>query len=121
MTVDIPYPKNKADFTKRFGFNAYWAGKNHHQRRRDADEMHDMMIAALHAAHIRRKPVTYPVDVTFLWDDRLDIDNHAAMGKCFLDAMKGFVVLDDSKRYVKSVKHQIWEGGRIRVIVEEAK
>lgn len=121
MTVDIPYPKNKADFTKRFGLNAYWAGKHHQQRRRDADELHEMMIAALYIAHIRKKPVTYPVDVTFMWDDMLDVDNHAAMGKCFLDAMRGFVILDDSKRYVRSVKHQVWEGGRIRVIVEEAK
>lgn len=121
IVVDIAYPRQKAEFTKRFGLNAYWSGKDHHDRRRDAEELHAMMTAALYLAKVRRKPVDYPVDVTFLWDDRLDVDNHAAMGKCFLDAMRGHVVRDDSKRYVKSVKHQVWEGGRIRVIVEEAK
>ena len=60
-----------------------------------------------------------PVSITFLWDDGLDVDNHAAMGKAFVDAMKGYLIKDDDRRYFTEVHHGFWESGSIMVIVEE--
>lgn len=38
MTIEftVPYPVRKSAWTKRYGLNAYWAGKNHHVRAADA-------------------------------------------------------------------------------------
>ena len=107
----IPYPptkKGKSVFCKRFGLNAYYAGKHWSARKRDAEELHWMTRSAMR-----------PVDVTFLWDDRLDIDNHAVLGKAIVDGMKGYILQDDNRRYVRRVCHEFWDGGEIQVEVRE--
>lgn len=117
----IPYPPTKAGkvaWNKRFGLNAYWSGKHYRQRAKDAQDIHSLTILALKKARIKKEPFTGPVKLTFLWADGMDIDNHAALGKMILDALKGWVVKDDSPRWVKEVTHKYWGGDYIRVIVE---
>lgn len=53
--------------------------------------------------------------VRFYWDDGLDCDNHAVLGKAFLDAMKGYILPDDNRKWVKMVSHEFWDGGAIKV------
>jgi len=60
-----------------------------------------------------------PFVITFYWDDRLDIDNHAYIGKMIVDALKGWVITDDNKRRFKGVSHWYHNERCIRVIVEE--
>jgi Holliday junction resolvase RusA-like endonuclease len=122
MVFDIPYPltkKGKSAWAGRFGLNAYYAGKHWAARKKDAEELHQICRLSMKKAGI--KPTIYkrPVKIMFLWDDGLDIDNHAVMGKAFVDAMKGYVLKDDSRRYVVGVAHEFWDGEAIRVIVEE--
>lgn len=120
MIFDIAYPgtkKGMAVWNKRFGLNAYYAGKHWSQRKKDAEDLHMICRAAMSRAGIKQKAFEYPVEVRFYWDDGLDVDNHAAMGKAFLDAMKGRLIHDDTRRWVKRVSHEFWSGGRIRVEV----
>lgn len=45
MKFTIPYPptkREKAAWNKRYGLNAYYAGKHWSQRRRDAEELHTL-------------------------------------------------------------------------------
>ena len=49
----------------------------------------------------------------------LDIDNHAIMGKMIVDAMKGRVIEDDSRRWVKGVCHYFHDGDYISVEIRE--
>ena len=60
-----------------------------------------------------------PVKVRFYWDDGLDCDNHAVLGKAFLDAMKGYILPDDNRKWVKMVSHEFWDGGAIKVEIME--
>lgn len=102
----IPYPptKNgKSDFCQRFGLNAFYSGKKHWVRSKDANDLHLLAWAAMRKAGIRKDPLTVPVEVRFYWNDCLDLDNHAVMGKAFLDAMKGYIVLDDNRKWVRKV------------------
>lgn len=120
MTFTIPYPQTKqgkAAWNRRFGLNAYYAGKPWPVRRRDAEELHTVALLAMRKAHIRRQPVTGPVEIVFRWNDGLDIDNHAAMGKAFVDAMKGYLLPDDNRRWFRRVVHDFWDGDCIRVEV----
>lgn len=117
----IPYPPTKAGksaFCRRFGLNAYYAGKNHYVRKRDADELHLLAWASMRKAGIRKEPVTGPVEIRFYWNDGLDVDNHAVMGKAFLDAMKGYIIRDDNRKWVRKVSHAFWKGNDILVEVE---
>jgi len=112
----IPYPPTKdgkSTFCRRFGLNAYYSGKDYHARKRDADELHLLAWAAMKKAKIRKQPFTVPVEVRFYWNDGLDVDNHAVMGKAFLDAMKGYIVQNDNRKWVRKVSHEFWDGNEI--------
>lgn len=118
VSFDIPYPPTKAAKTawnKRFGLNAYYSGKHYQARRKDAEELHWIARAAMKKARIRKEFVPWPVEIIFRWNDGLDCDNHAALGKAFVDAMKGYILPDDNRRYVQRIVHEFWDGDCIRV------
>ena len=120
ISFTIPYPPTKAGkaaWNRRYGLNAYYAGKHYQQRKRDAQELHAVTWAALKKAKVRKQFVESPVEVRFYWQDGLDIDNHAVIGKAVVDALKGWVLPDDSPRWVRKVSHEFWNGGEIRVEV----
>ena len=57
IRFNIPYPptkKGKSAFCRRFGLNAYYSGKHWAQRKKDADELHALTLAALKQARVRR-------------------------------------------------------------------
>lgn len=118
----IPYPptkKGKSLFCKRFGLNAYYAGKHWAQRKKDAEELHMLARAAMNRAHVKRRVADKPVEICFFWDDGLDADNHAVLGKAVVDAMKGILIKDDNRRCVVKVSHEFWDGEEILVEVKE--
>lgn len=120
MIFEILYPptkKSRSVWNKRFGLNAYYAGKHWSARKKDADELHMIARSAMNRAGIKNRLVKVPVQVQFFWDDNLDIDNHAAIGKAVLDSMKGFIIPDDNRKWVKKVSHEFWDGGKILVKV----
>ena len=96
------YPKG---FAKRFGMNSLYAGKHWAVRKADADFWHNAVALALHKQNIRRRCFEKPVEITFYWDDRLDLSNAAYAAKCIEDGLKGWIITDDSKRYVKAIHH----------------
>lgn len=115
----IPYPKNRARFTKEYGLNAYYAGVHWSVRKKRADAWHWIVRQELQQQKIRRELFAHPVVISFFWDDRMDIDNHAFIAKCTVDALKGYLLQDDSRAYVKEVRHAFWEQGMIGVQIEE--
>lgn len=122
MTFTIQYPlgkKGKSDFCRRFGLNAYYEGKHWGQRKKDAEELHAMAAAAMRRAKIPQRLFERPVKVKFYWDNGLDVDNHAVIGKCVVDAMKGRILHDDNRKWLRGVSHEVWNGGCIRVEICE--
>lgn len=122
ITFEIPYPptkKGKAAWNKRFGLNAYYSGKVWQQRKRDAEELHALAQLSMRKAHIRRQMFTTPVELRFLFNDRLDCSNHAVIVKAVEDAMKGWVIKDDNRQYVQRIITEFWDGDTIRVEVTE--
>lgn len=118
----IPYPKSKAgqkQWSKNYGVNAYYAGKHWSIRKRDAEFWHVLSRSCMDSQDVRRVPFKRPVVIVFHWNDRLDIDNHAIMGKMIVDAMKGRVIEDDSRRWVKGVCHYFHDEDFIGVEVRE--
>ena len=55
IRFEIQYPqgkKGKSSWNRRFGMNAYYAGKSWPERKRDAEELHMIARAAMHRAGI---------------------------------------------------------------------
>jgi hypothetical protein len=110
----ISYPKSKAGqkhWSKEYGMNAYYAGKHWSARKRDAEFWHMMVRSCMNDQDVRRVPFKRPVVITFHWNDRLDLDNHAVMGKMIVDAMKGRLIQQDSRKWVKGVSHAFHDRG----------
>ena len=118
----IYYPKNKAEmrkWTSEYGMNAYYAGKHWSKRKADAEFWHLMTCSAMNRQEVRRRPFGKPVEISFLWNDRLDIDNHAIMGKMIVDAMKGRLINDDNRAWLKGVCHYFHNEDYILVRIRE--
>lgn len=102
----IRYPASDAGrklWAKRFGANAYYAGKHWAQRREDAEFWHGLVRAEMNRQNVRETPFRKPVAITFYFNDRLDCSNHCIMVKLIEDAMKGRLITDDNRRYVKGI------------------
>lgn len=118
----IPYPPTKkglAAWNKRFSLNAYWSGKHYRARAQDARDIHSLVILALRQGRVKKQPFKGPAEIIFRWDDRLDCSNHAALGKMIEDALKGYIIQDDSPRWVRKITHEFWDGGKVEVEVRE--
>lgn len=122
IRFEIPYPRTKQgkiDWNRRFGLNAYYAGKHWGERKRDAEELHALTHWALRKWKVPRRMSKGPVELRFLFDDGLDCSNHAVIVKAVEDAMKGWVIEDDNRRCVQRITTEFWDGGGIRVEVRE--
>ena len=104
-------PAGKKDWNKRFSDNAYYAGKHWGKRKKDADYWHNMVRACMDRQGVRKRPFEKPVEILLFWNDRLDVDNHSIMGKMIVDAMKGRLLQQDSKKWVRSVTHTFHDRG----------
>lgn len=118
----IPYPHTKAGckaWSKRFGLNAYWSGKHWAQRKDDADFWHMLVRSEMNRQNVRRRPFERPVCISMYFNDRLDCSNHAIYFKMIEDAMKGRIIQDDSRRWVKGCEVYFHDEDYIRVEVRE--
>ena len=118
----IYYPKSKSEqkrWAKEYSMNAYYAGKHWSRRKEDAEYWHLLTRSALNRQEVRKTPFEKPVVITILWNDRMDIDNHAVMGKMIVDAIKGRLINDDNRRWVKGVCHFFHDEDYILVTIKE--
>ena len=103
----IYYPKNqkiKSQWSKQYGMNAYYAGKPWQVRRQDAEFWHYLTRSEMNKQGVRKRPFENPVILTFYFNDRLDLSNHGMYIKLIEDGMKGRLIADDSRRYVKGIE-----------------
>ena len=80
----IPYPrsdKERKRWNREYGLNAYYAGKQWSKRKDDAALWHALTRSALSRQGLTKARVQGPVQIVYRWNDGLDIENHAAMGK----------------------------------------
>ena len=112
VTITLPYP---AEYSK-YGLNAYYSGKHWGRRKKDRDYWHDLVLLE---TPWNRPPLRSPVKLTFYWNDRLDLSNHAIMAKLIEDGLKGRIIVDDSRKYVQEITHKWHSEKCIKIVVEE--
>ena len=118
----IDYPPTKAGKTawnRRYGLNAYYAGKHWAVRQKDAEYWHTITRAAV--KECIKKPVMFdkPVVIEAYFNDNMDASNHAAILKMVEDSLKGLLIHDDNRRYVKGVSMFFHTEDYIKVILRE--
>lgn len=90
-----------------------------HSSKKDAEYWHYLVRAELRRQGVKPRVFKHPVYITFYHNDGLDIDNHAAVGKMVVDALKGVLIADDDRKHFAGVRHLFWDGSGIRVEIEE--
>ena len=121
-SFEIQYPNTKggkAQWSKRFGLNAFWAGKCWQARKTDADYWHKLVSYEMDRQDVRKFPFKNPVILTFYFNDRLDCSNHAIYVKLIEDSMKGRVIQDDNRTWVHGVEMYFHDDDCIRVVARE--
>jgi len=116
VILNIPYPSN---YARLYGMNSLYAGKHWAVRKRDAEFWHTLVTMQLRSQNVPQKCFDKPVEITFRWNDRMDLSNEAYAAKMIEDALKGWVITDDSKKYVKAIHHLTHKENYISVEVEE--
>ena len=111
MIIQIPYPKRKSEWSE-YGLNAYYAGKHWSKRKQDALFWHWLVRKYAPRAMIKGE-----VGILFKWNDNLDLSNHAVMGKMIEDALIGYLIQGDSRKYVKKITHEWHDQDYIEVQV----
>lgn len=120
LKIDYPNtPAGKKQWMKQFGANAYYAGKFWAQRKKDADYWHAMVRACMDRQGLRKRPFERPVVITMYFNDRLDCSNHSVMFKMIEDGMKGRLIHDDSRKWVKGNEIYFHDEDYIKVVVRE--
>lgn len=95
MTFEIPIKVNS-----RLGLNSLYAGKHWSVRKKEADEVHFIVKNVVRKLK-GVKPFNEPVEIKIRYNTRLDIDNTGYITKLLIDSLKGYIIIDDDKRFIK--------------------
>lgn len=104
--------------TSEWGMNKVYAGKHWSVRKTQAHQMHLIVRAAIRQQIKKPMMYTQPVSVRIRYDSRLDIDNHGYLAKLIIDGMKGVLIEEDDRRYVKQLVQEFHSMGKDRIFVE---
>ncbi len=104
-------------FSKQFSLNAIYAGKHYRARQKDSNFWHSTVHAELMRQNVPQRMSDNPVTITFYWNDGLDCSNHAYIAKMVEDALKGWIIHDDNRKFVKKIVHEFYDGDCITVLV----
>ena len=121
MKFQIPYPPKSemAAWNKEYGLNSIYVGKHWTKRNADSEFWHNLVYLYLKQQKIAKKPFEKPVHIIFRWNDNLDLSNHAYESKLIEDGIKGYLIKDDSKKYVKGISHFFHDENYIEVELQE--
>lgn len=103
-----------------FSLNAVYGGIHWARRRHQAKQIHELVGLELRRQLIPHHLATVPVSVHFSWNSNLDLDNHGYLAKLIIDGLKGYVIKDDSKPYIKGISHEYWDGPGVSVTVMDS-
>lgn len=90
----------------KLSLNRIYGGIHWGIRKKQSQKIHEAVRLSLQAQNIPKEPFKSPVDIVFRWGSKLDLDNHGYIAKLIIDGMKGYLLKDDSKRYINSIKYE---------------
>lgn len=102
----------------KWGMNSIYAGKHWSERKKQAQEVHLLVRAAIRKQNRNVRIFREPVSVSIWYNSRLDIDNHGYLAKLIIDGMKGVLIQDDDRRYVMELHQYFHEKDKRLIFVE---
>ena len=107
------------EVTGEWGLNKLYAGVHWSKRKHQAEQIHGLVQTTLKQKRIPRKTFSKPVSVRISYNSRLDIDNHGYLSKLIIDGLKGYLIEDDRRKYIRALHQCFWSGEGVLVEVFE--
>lgn len=105
----------------KLSLNSIYANCHWTKRKKDADKMHKLVKYSIIEQLGKPQIFDKPVEIFLYFNTRLDVSNTAYAAKLIEDALKGVLITDDSKIYVKAIHLGIWTKEGVLVKVREYK
>lgn len=100
----------------KWGLNSIYSGKHWKNRKKEAVQVHDAVFWTLKYLKIKKELFQKPVVISIKYNSKLDIDNHGYISKMIVDGLKGYLIQDDTRKFVKELRQSFWDD--IGVLVE---
>mgnify|MGYP005787302739 CR=1 FL=1 len=107
------------EVTGEWGLNKLYAGVHWSKRKHQAEQIHGLVQTTLRQKRIPRKMFSKPVSVRISYNSRLDIDNHGCLSKLIIDGLKGYLIEDDRRKYIRALHQCFWSGEGVLVEIFE--
>ena len=105
--------------SSKLSLNSVYSSNHWTIRKRQAEEIHTLVKLELLSKRIPRKIFDNPIRINFYWNSMLDLDNHGYLAKLIIDGFKGYLIHDDTKKYVQEIHHSYWLGKGVKIEISE--
>lgn len=105
--------------SRTWGMNGVYSQSKHWNiRTKQAAQVHTLVKAQIRSVNRNVRKFDKPVSVRIFYNSRLDIDNHGYLAKLIIDGMKGILIEDDNRRFVRSLYQGFHSGDANLILVE---
>ena len=105
--------------SSKLSLNSVYSSNHWTIRKRQAEEIHTLVKLELLSKRIPRKIFKNPIRINFYWNSMLDLDNHGYLTKLIIDGLKGYLIHDDTKKYIQEIHHSYWLGKGVKIEISE--
>lgn len=105
--------------SSKLSLNSVYSNNHWTIRKRQAEDIHTLVKLELLSKRIPRKIFDNPIRINFYWNSMLDLDNHGYLTKLIIDGFKGYLIHDDTKKYVQEIHHSYWLGKGVKIEISE--
>jgi hypothetical protein len=103
---------------KRYGLNDN-KGKHWGKIDKLMNEVHESTYYTMLDQEVPKKLFKRPVAIHISYNSNLDIDNHGLVTKWIIDILKGYLIVDDSRKYLKVLIQDFHSGKDVLVEIWE--
>lgn len=101
----------------KLSLNRIYRGMNKYERSIQVRKIHELVRNELINQRVPKKLFENPARIEFYWNSLLDLDNHGYIAKLIIDGLKGYLIYDDCKKYVREIHHAYWLGKGVKIII----
>lgn len=103
----------------KLSLNSIYSGSHWRKRQKQAEQIHEAVKLTLLSQRVPKLIFEKPVNIEFHWNSMLDLDNHGYLTKLIIDGLKGYLIRDDTKKYVREIHHAYWLGKGVKISILE--
>jgi hypothetical protein len=107
--------------SSKFSLNGIYGGLHWATRLKQSRQIHRMIGFTLLSKKIPIKLFKSPVNIVFGWNSKLDLDNHGYLAKLIIDGLKGYLIKNDTRNYIRTILHTWWQGQGIKIRIEKVR